>query len=159
MACYFGCDTKANKIAYIVYFVLILLGLGLLIGFADEYVECVEDAQDCGQARGLADMGVRYFQSYPVDARVTSDPNAPCTEWYGAGNSTMATNAVADCTFCANRTAICMAPYGISYGIMLFAGIALLALSLLPCLFCCICSPVPEESTKPVTAPASSKTV
>eukprot|EP00873_Tetraselmis_striata_P044036 jgi/Tetstr1/464300/TSEL_009102.t1 len=146
MACYFGCDTKANKIAYIVYFVLVLLGLGLIIGFTDEYVECVEEAQDCGVARGLPDMGVRYFQSYPVDHRVTSDPNAVCHEWYGAGNSSTATNAAADCVFCANKTGLCMAPYGISYGVMLIAGLALFALSLLPCLFCCCCAPVPRDA-------------
>lgn len=160
MACYFGCATKANLIAYLVALILVIVGIGLLIATGEEWVDCLEALDECGKARGLPDLGPRYMEAYFRDPMIFANPAGVCHLWYstspampatisdgGGSNVTQpaeppaaaAGRAVPNCAYCAALAKYCIVPYTALF----YLGVALLVLAFLPCCFCCFCSKRP----------------
>mmetsp|Transcript_37007 Transcript_37007/g.104480 ORF Transcript_37007/g.104480 Transcript_37007/m.104480 type:complete len:152 (-) Transcript_37007:378-833(-) len=146
---YFGCSTKANQIAYIIQAILLIVGLGLMIGTADEFVDCMQDLEECGNRRNLTNLGPLYMEAYFREPAILSDPAAACEQWYGGAtaaqaNATGFANDVPDCAYCSTMASYCLVPYSI----MFYSGLALAMLSIVPCFFFCCCSQPPEKTER-----------
>ena len=133
---YFGCETKANKIAYILFFVFLIIGIGLMIGTAEEWVDCMEDMQECALNRNLTGLDMQYMEAYFQDPSIFTNPTQKCREWYPEGTA----NYVPDCVFCSTMANYCLLPYSA----MFYLGVAIVVLSLVPCMFCCCFSKRPQ---------------
>lgn len=109
-----------------------------MVGTTQEWVDCMNDLQQCGDDRNLTDLDMRYMEAYFRDPVIFTDPKQKCSEWYPGPQG--AVNDVPDCIFCSSVANYCLLPYSV----MFYVGVIIAALSLAPCMFCCCLSKPPH---------------
>mmetsp|Transcript_18660 Transcript_18660/g.52099 ORF Transcript_18660/g.52099 Transcript_18660/m.52099 type:complete len:145 (+) Transcript_18660:296-730(+) len=138
MACYFGCATIANKIAYTVYLLLVVVALVLVASWGISTSQCV--------------TGLETDPSCTVLQNVTSTPNITITDATDLDQALgeaceelgfdISTQEYQDCKDCLTVASNCF----ISSWPLLVSAIVLGVLSVLPCFYCCCCSGNPSSA-------------
>eukprot|EP00873_Tetraselmis_striata_P004076 jgi/Tetstr1/424340/TSEL_014905.t1 len=137
MACYWGCSSISNKIAYSLAAVFFAVGAALLVAWYVTSDACISAAEDCARSQGLEPD--RLFNGLDLasvrNLTSASDPAA-------AFCSAVLPSEVVACEYCYNEGAGCFEPtfYTFVAGIVFWA----ITILLLPC-WCLFCASSPHD--------------
>ena len=139
------CATGGNRCAWFWYLVLILGGVAALSFWGVKNAECVSDASICANTFNLTQTAA---PSPDIDIGTDAlSARAFCEELFGSEITPVAPagiSPVESCITCVKQLQGCVEPTLP----ILYAGIALVLLTLVPCMFCCCCSNKPDPAEK-----------
>mmetsp|Transcript_40855 Transcript_40855/g.104542 ORF Transcript_40855/g.104542 Transcript_40855/m.104542 type:complete len:149 (-) Transcript_40855:137-583(-) len=136
MACYFGCETSSNRIAWCLWTLFIIVSLGCWIGFGIGLGGCISNAADTnGPCQVLHQLGEETLASGNSTIQATSVEEFAdqLCKSYGFLVNTEDYN---NCIQCITVSSNCALTYG---GVSL-AAIIFGVLTFLPCFFFCCCA-------------------
>uniref|UniRef100_A0A061SJM5 Uncharacterized protein n=1 Tax=Tetraselmis sp. GSL018 TaxID=582737 RepID=A0A061SJM5_9CHLO len=147
MACYFGCGTGSNRLAYAIYFAFLFAGAGCLIGWGVKISGCLISRTGDGSP-----CSVFHNSEFENSWQPSTDDAVMASSWASAVRQTcrnqfgfqQGTQNFNQCVACLDGVSTCL----LNQWPLFVAGIVLLVLSFFPCFFCCCCAS-PEEGYAP----------